>query len=70
VERPRQELKGFQRVHLDPGQTRTVDLTLKADSLAYWDEKTSAFKVESEPIRLMIGSASNDIKLSKNIQVQ
>jgi hypothetical protein len=43
---------------------------LKASSLAYWDEKESAFKVESEPVSLMLGSASNDVKLSTLLQVR
>jgi hypothetical protein len=55
VERPRKELRGFERVSLQPGETKTVRMTLKADSLAYWDEKASRFVVEAEPVRLMVG---------------
>jgi beta-glucosidase len=38
VERPRQELKGFQRVTIQPNQTRTVQIPLKASTLAWWNE--------------------------------
>ena len=40
VSRPAIELKGFERVHILPGETKTVTLPLKAADLAYWDEKS------------------------------
>ena len=70
VERPREELKGFQRVTLQPNETRTVQIPLKASSLAFWNEKQSHFQVETEPIKLMIGSSSADIKLDTTIHIQ
>ena len=70
VERPIEELKGFQRVTLNPNETKTVQIPLKASTLAYWDEKQTQFKVESEPIKLMIGSSSKDIKLATTINVR
>ncbi len=70
VERPREELKGFQRVTIKANETRTVQIPLKASSLAYWNEKAGEFKVEAEPVSLMVGSSSNDIKLSTTVHVQ
>jgi len=70
IERPGEELKGFKRVALEPGQTKTVEISLKASMLAYWDEKLSAFKVEAEPVDLLVGSSSRDIKLTTQVQVQ
>jgi beta-glucosidase len=70
VERPREELKGFQRVSITPNETKTVHLTLKAADLAYWNEKRSGFEVEAEPVSVMIGSASNDIKLMSTVEVE
>jgi beta-glucosidase len=69
VERPREELEGFQRVSLAPNETKTVEIPLKAAQLAYWDEKIGDFKVETEPVRLMIGDSSADIKLEKTIPI-
>src|SRR6185437_9464795 len=63
VSRPHQELKGFERVTIEPGQTKTVSLRLPAAQLAYWDVHTHAFRVESEPVRLMIGDSSANIVL-------
>ena len=70
VARPREELKGFQRVTLMPGETKTVAIPLKASTLAYWDGRLGKFTVEAEPVKLMIGSSSKDIRLSRRISVQ
>jgi len=69
VSRPREELEGFQRVTLQPNETKTVDIPLPAASLAYWNDKESKFVVESEPVKLMIGDSSADLKLNTTIQV-
>lgn len=70
VERPIKELKGFQRVTLAPGETKTVQIALKASQLAYWDAAAKAFTVEAEPVSLMLGDSSADIKLSKTVTVE
>jgi beta-glucosidase len=70
VQRPDEELKGFQRVTLKPNETRTVQIPLKAANLAFWDEKQGQFKVEAEPVKLMIGSSSRDIKLATTVSVR
>jgi beta-glucosidase len=69
VSRPHQELEGFERVSADPGQTKTVSIKLPASQLAYWDVHTHAFRVESEPVRLMIGDSSESIMLKTTIQL-
>jgi len=68
VERPMQQLAGFQRVHLAPGQSRTVKIALKAADLAYWNGK--ALTVEAEPIELRVGESSADIKLRQKLIVR
>jgi beta-glucosidase len=70
VERPVEELKGFQRVTLKPDETKTVQISLKASTLAFWDEKRNQFKVEAEPVKLMIGSSSRDIKLATTVNIR
>jgi len=70
VERPREELKGFQRVSVQPGETKTVQIPLKASTLAWWDQKLPGFRVEAEPIRVMIGNSSSDIQMSTELRVQ
>jgi len=70
VERPRQELKGFRRIGVQPGETKTVQIPLRASTLAWWDEKLPGFRVEAEPVRVMIGNSSADIELSTEVRVQ
>jgi beta-glucosidase len=70
VSRPGKELEGFQRVSLNPNETKTVEIQLKASQLAYWDEKQANFKVEAEPVSLMVGDSSSDIKLTTTVRVQ
>jgi beta-glucosidase len=70
VERPIEELKGFQRVTLQPNETKTVQIPLKASTLAFWDEKQGGWNVEAEPVKVMIGSSSKEIKLTTTVRVQ
>ena len=48
VRRPTKELKGFKRVALQPGQTKTVRIELKASQLAYWDSARKGFVIEGD----------------------
>jgi beta-glucosidase len=63
-------LEGFQRVTVDAGQTKTVEIPLLASRLAYWDVKTKAFRVEAEPVKLMVGDSSANLPLNMTIQVK
>ena len=69
VTRPRQQLVDFQRTHLEPGGTRSVELLLQAEQLAYWDAGRQCFVVESGLVELQIGRSSRDIELCERIQV-
>jgi beta-glucosidase len=70
VQQPREALKGFRRVTVAAGATKTVEIPLKAETLAWWDEKQSGWKVESEPVKVMIGDSSADILLNTTIHVE
>ena len=70
VEEPREALKGFKRVSLAPGETKTVTLPLKASALAWWDEKLPGWRVEAEPVQVMIGDSSADILESTTVRVE
>ena len=70
VERPGKELKGFQRVSIKAGETKTVQIPLKASTLAWWDEKLPGFRVEAEPVSVMVGNSSAGIQLTTVVRVQ
>lgn len=59
--RPVKELKGFQKVALEPGQSKDVTFTLKASDLAFY---TAAGKWEAEPgdFKVFVGGSSRDVK--------
>jgi len=67
VKRPIKELKGFQRVLLQPGETKTATLKLKTEVLAFWDVNDDTFVVEPGYFEIMIGSSSEDIRLRDTI---
>jgi beta-glucosidase len=69
VERPKQDLRGYSRVELAPGETKTVTMRLDAKSLAYWNAGEHRWVVEGEPIRLRVGASSAEIRLEKAIRV-
>ena len=69
VGRPIKELKGFQRLNLKAGETKTVTFTVKAESLAWWNDNIPGWEVESGPVNILIGSSSQDIKLQKTFTV-
>jgi beta-glucosidase len=67
VTRPQQELKGFRRVNIPIGETRTVAIPLKAKDLAYWDG--NEFSVEKDTVEIRVGGSSDAIALRKSISV-
>jgi beta-glucosidase len=64
IERPRLQLVGFQRIALQPNETKTVEISLPASRLAYWDTKRQAFQLEEEAVTLMVGDSSANLPLS------
>jgi beta-glucosidase len=70
ADRPVKALKGFKRVHIPAGKSTTVALELKAEDLKRWDEKANAFVLDPGTIKLMIGTASDDIRLSGQLTVR
>jgi beta-glucosidase len=70
VARPREDLRGYRRVALQPGETKTVTLPLMAKSLAFWDSTSHGWVVEQEPVRLRVGASSSDIRGEAVVEVK
>lgn len=62
-------LRGFERIHLKSGETKTVTFTLVPRDLALWD-RNMRFVVEPGKFRVMIGSSSTDIRLTGELEVK
>jgi beta-glucosidase len=67
--RPRQQLRGFKRVTLAPGQKQTVTFPLAGSALTYWDTTAQAFALQQGTVQLQVGSTSKDIRLMGNLNV-
>jgi beta-glucosidase len=66
VTRPVKELKGFQKIALQPGETKTVTLEITPDSLAFYDVQMK-YVVEPGEFEIMVGNSSRDADLQKVI---
>jgi beta-glucosidase len=62
VERPAKELKGFDKVYLQPGETKTVKIELGPDAFRFFDDKEMKWNAEPGKFEILAGSASNDIR--------
>ena len=69
VEWPTKELKAFQRVSLNAGETKTVTLEIPMKDLRYWNEETNAWELEHGKLQLMLGSASDDIRETAEVTI-
>jgi beta-glucosidase len=64
VTRPVKELKGFRKISLQPGETKTVIIEITPESLAFYDVKMK-YVVEPGEFEIMVGSSSRDCNLQK-----
>jgi len=66
--RPLRELKDFQKVALKPGESKTLTFTIDKDKLAFYNQQL-AWVAEPGEFQLMVGSASDDIRLSGKVEL-
>ena len=64
VFRPAKELKGFQRVHLEKGETKRVTIPFDGYTFRYFNVRTNRFEVEGGEYELLIGASCRDIRLT------
>ncbi|NBI67311.1 glycosyl hydrolase [Pseudoflavonifractor sp. 60] len=69
VFRPAKELKGFQKVFLKAGESKTVTISLDDKAFRYFNVNTNKFEVEGGEYQVLIGASVTDIKLSGNVTV-
>lgn len=70
VFRPAQELKGFAKVFLKAGESRTVSIALDDKAFRYWNVKTDRWEVEGGSYQLRVGASSEDIRLTAEVSVK
>ena len=67
---PIQSLRAFERVTLQPGESKHLELVLPLAELAFYDIHAKTFRVEPGLFDLMIGSSSDDIRLRSRLEVR
>lgn len=67
IDSPVKELKGFDKIALEPNESKTIRLTISKESLQYFCEKEMTWKFQPGEYQIMIGGSSRDIKLKKSI---
>lgn len=69
VRQPPSALKGFTKIELEPGESRTVSFTLDRRALSYWNASSSAWRVSKGCAEVKIGFSSRDLPLSGPLAV-
>lgn len=64
ISRAAKELKGFAKVHLQPGETKRVTVALDERAFSYFDPETNSWKEEEGLHTILVGSSSRDIALT------
>lgn len=67
--RPEKELKGFRKVFLEPGEEKTVIVTLDKRSFAYFNTEINDWHVETGDFTILCGASSRDIRLEGKVKV-
>ncbi len=70
VIRPVKELRGFEKVELAPGETKTVEFILEQRAFAYYSVRIHDWHVETGEFDIMVGKSSQDIVLTKTVKVE
>lgn len=67
VARPVKELRGYAKVFLNPGETKTVTIDLPAQAFAFYDVEKKDFTVEAGSFVVYVGNASDNCKLQAEV---
>lgn len=68
--RPVKELKGFRKVFLAPGETAEVTFEIGKDALSYYDPSVHEWVAEAGDFKVMVGSASDDIRAEASFRLK
>ncbi len=70
VPRPLKELKGYQKVNLKPGETKTLSFVLTKDAFSFWNEQAHSWVVEPGVFDVMLGASSADIRVKTTLDLK
>jgi beta-glucosidase len=67
VPRPAKELKGFARINLKPGETKTTTVTLDGRAFSYYDVGAKSWRADPGEFQILVGRSSQDIQLHSSV---
>ncbi|GIM91957.1 glycoside hydrolase family 3 protein [Paractinoplanes toevensis] len=70
VKQPLRQLRGFEKITLEPGQSSLVSFSLPVDELRFWDVTSNRFVVETARHKVMVGRSASDIRLTATLSVR
>ena len=70
IDRPLRELKGFRRVELKAGETKTVQFTLDRAALSYWSPEKKDWTADPGTFEIQVGASSRDIRLRAPLELE
>jgi len=70
IDRPVKELKGFQRVELEPGESRQLAFQISSEDLSFYSETANGWLAEPGRFRLHLGNSSRDASLSATLKLK
>lgn len=68
--RPLRELKGYEKVALEPGETKTVTMTIDYRSLAWYSTELHDWYAASGEYEILIGASSRDLRLTETLTLK
>ena len=66
---PKEQLQGFERISLNPGETKTVHFSMPVEQLSYWDTGKHEFVINQGAYDVMVGGASDDARQKGSFDV-
>lgn len=69
IERPKYELKGFQRVALAGGEKKAMSISIPVESLRHWDETNNGWALEKGAVTIYVGNSSVDLPLTADVEI-
>ena len=70
LDRPVKELKGFKKINLEPGETKTVEFVIEPDMLKFFDDAKHEWVLEKGKFTAFVGASSKDIRSQVSFEVR
>ena len=70
IDRPEKELKGFEKIYLKPGESKSVTMKLDTRAFSFYDVQSNMWVAEKGEFEILIGASSKDIRLKSRFELK